>query len=251
MTASVRPGDARVVAVIQARMGSSRLPGKVLRALGGRAVLGWVVRAAQLAAGVDEVVVATSRAAEDDAIEDFARAAGVAVVRGSEDDVLDRYVAAAAAHQADAVVRLTSDCPLLDPAVIGGVVALWRADPALEYVATTLVRTLPRGLDVELVAVPALRRAWAEATGHHRSHVTSWLYRAESLVPRGGAVFAPDASRLRVTLDEQADAELLDAVVDALGDRVIPVRELVSFLQSRPDIVAINRHVEQKALEQG
>lgn len=241
---------ARVVAVVQARMGSSRLPGKVLWPLGGRPVLDWVLRAAA-AAQLDEVVVATSVEPEDDAIEAFCAQRGVRVVRGPEEDVLTRYRMAADASGADAVVRLTSDCPLLDPALIDRVVELWRTTPGLGYAATTLHRTLPRGLDVELVSAGALRLADAEARGHHRVHVTSWLYRPGSSVPRMGVTIGPDASGFRVTLDEADDAVALDRIVADLGDRVVPFRELVAHLEAHPAIVALNAAIEQKALESG
>jgi spore coat polysaccharide biosynthesis protein SpsF len=242
--------DLRVVAVVQARTGSSRLPGKVLLPLGGRPVLGWVVRAA-LEAGVDEVVVATSTAPGDDAVADLARELGVGVVRGSELDVLSRFVLAAEQTGADAVVRLTADCPLLDPALIRSVVAAWRADPSLDYVATTLVRTLPRGLDVELVSRAALARADREAVEHHRVHVTSWLYAGPQSHRTLGLVVQPDAHDLRVTLDTAADAALLEAVVAELGDAPPAWRELVRVLRSRPDLTALNATVTQKALEEG
>ncbi len=239
----------RVVAVVQARTGSTRLPGKVLLPLAGRPVLGWVVRAAQSAAGIDDVVIATSTAPGDDVIAEHAARLGVAVVRGSELDVLGRFVLAAEATGADAVVRLTADCPLLDPDLIAQVVAAWRTDPSLDYVATTLVRTLPRGLDVELVSAAALREADRVATDHHRVHVTSWLY-AGPLVHRTlGLVVGPDSHDLRVTLDTPADATLLAAVAAELGDRPPSWRELVALLRSRPDLVELNGDVVQKALE--
>lgn len=241
---------ARVVAVVQARTGSSRLPGKVLLPLAGRPVLGWVVRAAQAAAGVDEVLVATSTAPGDDAVADLAGELGVRVVRGSELDVLSRFVAARDASGADAVVRLTADCPLLDPDLIGAVVGAWRADPALDYVATTLVRTLPRGLDVELVSSTALDVADATARDHHRVHVTSALYANPGEHATLGLVVAPDHHDLRVTLDTEQDAALLAAVVAELGDAPVRWRELVALLRSRPDIVALNSDVRQKALEE-
>jgi spore coat polysaccharide biosynthesis protein SpsF len=244
------PRPARVVAVIQARTGSSRLPGKVLLPLAGRPVLSWVVRAAQAAPGVDEVVVATSTAPGDDAVAELATALGVAVVRGSELDVLQRFVAARDASGADAVVRLTADCPLLDPALIGAVVGAWRAEPSLDYVATTLVRTLPRGLDVELVSSAALDAADAAARDHHRVHVTSALYAHPGEYRTLGLVVAPDAHDLRVTLDTAEDAALLDALATALGDEPPAWRDLVALLRSRPDLVALNAEVRQKALEE-
>ncbi|MEJ7743629.1 MAG: NTP transferase domain-containing protein [Nocardioidaceae bacterium] len=113
----------RVIAVVQARMGSSRLPGKVLLDLDGLPVLGWVLRALEAARGVDAIVVATSTLPGDDPIERYAAEVGVSCVRGSEDDVLARFAMALECHPADAVVRLTADCPLLDPALIDQVVS--------------------------------------------------------------------------------------------------------------------------------
>lgn len=241
----------RVVAVVQARTGSTRLPGKVLRPLGGRTVLEWVVRAAQEARGVDAVVVATTGLARDDAVEEAASRVGAAVVRGPEDDVLARFLLAVERTGADAVVRLTADCPLLDPALIAAVVAMWREDPATHYVSTTLHRTLPRGLDVELATADALRAAERGAQGVDRVHVTSALYADGSPFRRAGLVVAPDSSHLRVTLDEEDDARAIDAVVAELGDRAPSWREVVALLDARPDLVALNAGVRQKDLESG
>ena len=241
----------RVIAVIQARTGSSRLPGKVLRPLGDRVVLDWVVRAGQSAAGVDGVVIATSTALGDDPIVQVGERLGVPVVRGSEDDVLSRFLTAVDEHPCDAVVRLTSDCPLLDPALIAQTVALWRADPSVDYAATTLVRSLPRGLDVEVATVDALRRVAATAVGHHRTHVTSGLYTEPGDYRLAGVVVRPAADDLRVTLDTAEDAALIEAVVAELGDRPPAWRDLVALLRSRPDLVGLNAGIEQKRLEEG
>ncbi len=157
-------------------MGSTRLPGKVLEDLGGMPVLEWVVRACRGAGRVDEVIVATSTDPGDDVLVEACADLGVSVVRGSEDDVLSRYVLALDQHPADAVVRITADCPFTDPALVDAVVAAWEADPSLDYVSTVLVRTLPHGLDVELVTAQALRRVAATATDHHRVHVTSAVH---------------------------------------------------------------------------
>ncbi len=241
----------RVNAVVQARAGSTRLPGKVLRPLAGRPVLEWVVRAARSSPGVDEVVVATSVRDVDDPVAELATSLGVPVVRGSEDDVLERFVHAVEAHPCDAVVRLTADCPLLDPALVGVVVAAWRARPRADYVATTLVRTLPRGLDVELARTDALLDVSRTAAGHDRVHVTSGLYADPERFDLTGVVVAPDASDLRVTLDTPQDAEALDALVRLLGDAPPPWREVVRALRAHPEVVAINAEVRQKTLDQG
>jgi len=237
--------------VIQARTGSSRLPGKVLRPLGGRPVLGWVVRAAQQAEGVDEVVIATSTAAGDDAVAALGEELGVRVVRGSEDDVLSRFALALEETGADAVVRLTADCPLADPALISSVVSMWRADPSLDYAATILVRTLPRGMDVELASKDALRIADAEAESYHRTHVTSYLYDSKRQFRTMGLVVQPAANDLRVTLDTAEDGEMLDAVVAELGDRAPAWHEVVDLLRTRPDLTRINAEVRQKQMTDG
>lgn len=240
----------RVVAVVQARTGSTRLPGKVLRPVGGGTVLGRVVRAARAAHGIDDVVVATSTHPGDDAVAALADELGAGVVRGSELDVLSRFVLARERAGADAVVRLTADCPLLDPGLISAVVGAWRADPTLDYVATTLVRTLPRGLDVELVSRAGLALADAHARDHHRVHVTSWLYEVPGRCRSLGLVGAPDAHDLRVTLDTEEDARLVDAVVAELGDEPVDRFALVELLRTRPDLVGLNAGVRQKRLEE-
>jgi spore coat polysaccharide biosynthesis protein SpsF len=241
----------QVNAVIQARMGSTRLPGKVLKPLGGRSVLEWVVRAAQLASGVDRVVVATTTAAEDDLVADTARRAGASITRGPVDDVLARYALALEQHPCDAVVRLTADCPLLDPALIDLVVTMWRAAPTTDYVATTLVRTLPRGLDVELVRAQALERLSSTVTGFHRVHVTSGLYTNPEQFALLGLVVSPDSSDLRLTLDTADDEAALMAVVAALGSGAPSWRDVVQLMRARPWIAELNADVQQKTLEQG
>ncbi|WP_410562372.1 cytidylyltransferase domain-containing protein [Amycolatopsis sp. cmx-4-61] len=235
-----------VNAVIQARSSSTRLPGKVLRPLGGRSVLGWVVRAAAAAPGVDRVVVATSVDPSDDDVAAEAARCGAAVVRGPLDDVLERFAGALREHPADAVIRLTADCPLLDPALIGQLAALWRAQPALDYVSTTLVRTLPRGFDAELVRAEVLREQVSTATGADREHVTSGVYSQPARYSCAGVVVSPAADDLRVTLDTAEDWALLSALVAELGDGVGDWRAVVALLRSRPDLVALNAHVEQK-----
>lgn len=243
-------GTRIVRAVVQARTGSTRLPGKVLRPLGGRPVLDWVVTAAQKAPGLDEVVVATSTDPGDDPVAERAALLGAAVVRGPEDDVLARFTQAAREHPCDAVVRLTADCPLLDPELVGLVAAAWRQSPGHDYVATTLVRTLPRGLDVELARVDALQDLDATATGYDRVHVTSGLYGDPERFRCLGLVVSPAANDLRITLDTPQDAELLDGLVEALDGRT-GWRDVVAVLRTRPDLVARNADVQQKPLEAG
>lgn len=239
-----------VTAVIQARLGSSRLPGKVLRPLAGRPVLDWVVRAAELASRVDQVVVATSSSATDDELTAYCEKQGFAVVRGDEDDVLDRFLSVLDEYPSETVVRLTADCPMLDPVLIDHAVGAFAAGD-VDYLSTVVVRCLPRGLDVEVVSAAALRRVDDVATAHHRAHVTSAIYANPEIFSVAGLVFAPDASDLRITLDTPADADALDAIAAELGDRAPAWRELVALLRARPDIVALNADVRQKELAEG
>lgn len=241
----------RAVAVVQARVGSTRLPGKVLRPLGGRPVLSWVLRAAQASEQVDEVVLATTDLPEDDPLAELAAAQGAGVVRGPVDDVLARYVVALHEHPAEAVVRLTADCPLVDPVLVDLVVAAWRAAPSQPYVSTTVVRTLPRGLDVELVSAAALAELDARATGYDRVHVTSAVHAPDSPHARTGVVVAPPADDLRVTLDTPEDLDLLEGLVGVLGDAPPRWQDVVAALRERPDLVQRNAGVRQKAVEEG
>ncbi|HWM04593.1 MAG TPA: glycosyltransferase family protein [Actinophytocola sp.] len=238
----------RVNAVIQARLSSTRLPGKVLRPLAGRSVLSWGIRAAAHVPNIDTVIVATSDSADDDPVAQEAARCGAAVVRGPLDDVLARFELAARAHPCDALVRLTADCPLLDPALVAQVVGLWLADPELQYVSNVLVRTLPRGFDTELVRRDVLAEQHEQSAGDHREHVTSAVHSRPDVYRCAGVVVGGDNSDLRVTLDTRQDAALLDGVIAELGDGVPRWRDVVAVLRARPDLVALNSAVVQKPL---
>ncbi|MFI7450586.1 cytidylyltransferase domain-containing protein [Nonomuraea sp. NPDC049714] len=239
----------RIVGIIQARMGSTRLPGKVLRDLGGRTVLGWVVRAVRESQAVDELVVATTVRAEDDAVAAECRALGVPCHRGPVDDVLTRFVQVMAGRPGDAVMRFTADCPLLDPAIIREAAQVYRALPGLDYLSTGLAGTLPRGLDVEIVGLPALRRADQRADGYHRTHVTSYVYSHPGDARLLGLAYPPGAADLRVTLDTEDDWRLISRVVGELGDGCVPMRALVAWLRARPEVCRLNAHITQKELQ--
>ncbi len=238
----------RIVGIIQARTGSSRLPGKVLLPLAGRSVLGWVVRAARQSGTLDDLVVATTQQPGDDAVVAECERLGVAWYRGPVDDVLSRFTGALRAHPGDAVMRFTADCPLLDPALVHAVGAAFRAVPGLDFISTILSPTLPRGLDAEVIGVDALARVGAVATGHHRTHVTSYAYTHPRAFTIMGLSFPPGAAHLRVTLDTAADWELIQAVVEAFGDAPIPHRALIDWLDRHPEVRALNADVRHKEL---
>ncbi|WP_199514983.1 cytidylyltransferase domain-containing protein [Nucisporomicrobium flavum] len=242
----------RTLGIVQARMGSSRLPGKVLRRLGGRTVLDRVVRAAHDSGVLDDLVVATTTETRDDAVVAECEAIGVAVHRGPVDDVLTRFLGVLdeRADESDAVLRFTADCPLLDPELIMLAANVFAATPDLDYLSTSIARTLPRGLDVEIVRTEVLRQIDKLATDHHRTHVTSYVYSHPYDYTVLGLTLQPDLSHLRLTLDTEDDWRLIEAVVAHFGDRPVPVRTLADWLTDRPELAGINSHVRQKELAQ-
>ena len=238
-----------MIIIVQARMRSERLPGKVIRPLGPRTVLEWVVRAAQTAQ-VGEIVIATSTHPEDDAIAAMATKAEVACVRGSEQDVLQRFVTVLESYPSESVMRLTGDCPLLDPAIIRAVAAAFSVAD-VDYLSTISPRTLPRGLDVEAVKSKVLIEQGSTASGFDRAHVTSGIYRIPGRYRLAGLSFSPPAPDLRVTLDTEEDGLLLDELVKRIGDRPPAWHEIVSILRSDERLTSINSHIKQKQLEEG
>lgn len=244
----------RTVAIIQAHMGSSRLPGKVMLDLGGRPVLRRVVDRARRIAGVDEVVVACAALPQDDVLEAACREWGVAVHRGSDDDVLERFRGAARAHGADACVRITSDCPLLDPGVSGDIVRRFhQAQPDVDYASNKIPQSFPRGLDTEVFTRAALERAAAEATeGYERAHVTIHLYEHPERYRLLSVTSDTDRADWRWTLDTADDLAFLRDVYARLGpDDDFAWTDVVALLRREPALMDINRHVVQKDARQG
>lgn len=203
----------RTVAIVQARMGSRRLPGKVLALLGGSPVLRHVTFRAAQARTVNEVVVATSDQAGDDPIAAWCEEEGMVCVRGSEEDVLTRYALAAEATGADIIVRVTADCPLLSSEVLDVVVDARDASGG-DYASNTLVRSFPHGLDVECLTRTTLDIAAAEALElEEREHVTPFIYNSPERFRLTSVVASDDWSWLRWTLDTAEDLKALEAIV--------------------------------------
>ena len=240
----------RAVVIVQARMGSSRLPGKVLLDLAGAPMLDRVLARCAAIPGVDEVVVATSELPGDDPLADHVSGLGFRCFRGSESDVLSRYAGAARMAEAHIVMRVTSDCPLLSPAVSGRVLAALRdADGGLDYVNNTLTPTYPRGLDTEAFTAAALYRADAEATlPRDREHVTPYLYLEPGRFRTGCVSGSQDRSSLRWTVDTADDLAMVRALVTAAGDPMADYETLLSTCDRHPEIVALNATIQQKQL---
>lgn len=213
--------DAPVVAVVQARMSSSRLPGKVLTGLGSAPALWHVLNRLAAADELAAVILATSVEPSDDPIASFGDRFGVPVHRGPLDDVLARFIGAidGAASSPAAVVRITADCPFVDPGLVDRLVRVWREGNA-DYVADVIEpRTFPKGLDVEVVGVGALRTAAAEARDQpDREHVTMFVRDRPERFPQEGLWLDPPMPEVRVTLDTQEDLEALSSLVMEVGE---------------------------------
>ncbi len=241
----------RVVAIVQARMASSRLPGKILADLGGQPMLTWVVRRASRAAGIDQVVVATSVSQEDDVVEAFCKEQGFACSRGNLYDVLDRFVHAAREFDADVVVRLTGDCPLIDPEMLAeNLRAFLAADPPLDFAANRLPseRTIPIGLDAEFCTREALELAWREAQApHQREHVMPFFYEQPDRFRILHIKHSPDYGNYRWTVDTSEDLELLRQIVGHFKDDKFSWQEILALFQAKPELASINAQVVHKS----
>jgi spore coat polysaccharide biosynthesis protein SpsF len=234
-------------------MGSTRLPGKVLMPLAGKSVLARVIERVRACPEVVTTVVATTGLPADDAVVAESIRCGAHVYRGSESDVLARYVEAARQYRADTVVRVTADCPLLDSELLCAMLREYHgiaADAPVDYLSNTLTRRYPRGLDVEIMSWAALEQAHREAQADdEREHVTPYLYRhPQRFRLREFGVTERDRSTFRWTLDTPDDYALLCAVYDTLGPGRFVTADVYALLERRPEIAAINAHVEQKPL---
>lgn len=239
------------VIIIQARMGSSRMPGKVLRLLAGRPMLAHIVERVAQANGVGKVVVATSDQPADKQIIEFCEASGIACFAGNELDVLDRFYQAALAFGADPVVRITADCPLADPLVIADLLALFESGNYDHVGVATGAGALfanggrfPDGLDAECMRFAALERAWKEArVATDREHVTPYIWRQPAEFKLAQLKSKEDYSTLRLTVDNEQDFDVIEQIYKALYSSLRPflLADVLAFLESHPDIAGINR----------
>ncbi len=255
-TPSERPAQPdHTVAIIQARMGSTRLPGKVLMDIEGEPMLVRVVERVRQSHQIKEVIVATTITDSDDPVHELCTARGYAVYRGSEDDVLDRYYQAALKFNATTIVRLTADCPLIDPGVIDQTLTEFR-ERGVDFAANRLPppwkRTFPEGLDVEVCRFEALERAWREAEQRHqREHVMPYFYEEAGRFNIFVLQHDPDYGRYRFSVDETADLELVRQIYRRLPSQdEFSWYDIIQLLNSDPALASLNASVQQKNLWQ-
>jgi glutamate-1-semialdehyde aminotransferase/spore coat polysaccharide biosynthesis protein SpsF (cytidylyltransferase family)/predicted dehydrogenase len=236
--------DGPIVAIIQARMGSSRLPGKSLAEIANRPMLWHVIQRARRATLVDRVVVATSTNAADDAIEEMCRENGVACYRGSENDVLDRFYLVARQEKASQIVRITGDCPLIDPEVIDRVVRRFQRGD-LDYASNTMVRSYPDGLDTEIFSFSVLERAWHEASKtSEREHVTPYMRSEKFRTANVENDLTSLYQHCRWTVDEAEDLEFIRAVYKALREKEsFGMKAVLELIEKNPGLKMMNSQI--------
>lgn len=244
--------------IVQARMGSSRLPGKIMMPLADQPVLTHVIRRLQECKNVWKVIIATTEKEQDDTVAQLARSGWADVYRGSEDDVLSRYYEAALAYKFDVVIRVTSDCPLIDPDIIDAMIERFKYENSegrrCDYLSNTLRRTFPRGLDVEIFTFDSLKRAYQSASAKpQREHVTPYIYQNPDSFILRDYLGNEDHSDLRWTLDESEDYRLLKRVYDELYGLQprFGYKDVLNLMARYPELTSINAHISQKPVLNG
>ncbi|MBI3046072.1 MAG: glycosyltransferase family protein [Candidatus Harrisonbacteria bacterium] len=249
-----------ILAIIQARMGSTRLPGKILKDLAGKPQLWHVVNRVRRSRYIDKVIVATTIAPEDDATEKFCRENNFLYFRGSVENVLERYYETAKKYGAtagDTVVRITADCPLIDPKIIDLCLEAFKKDN-YDYISNVFSgeRTFPRGLDCEIFSFRAIEKAFREATSaYDKEHVDPYIMdNKKGEFKIGPIVIAPPkyARNYRLTVDFPEDFELMELIYKKFykgGGQIISVLEVLTYLDENPKFALMNAHCEEKQVK--
>ncbi len=241
-----------VLAIIQARMGSTRLPGKILKKVNGKALLAYQLERVSQSKCIDKIVIATTINQKDEPIVEFCEQYGVDYYRGPENDVLARYYEAAEQFEGDIIVRLTSDCPIIDPIVMDETICYY-IDHASEfdYVSNTIERMYPRGLDTEVFSSEALEKSYKEAMlERDREHVTAYMYTNPQIFRIGSISNPQDLGNHRWTVDTVEDFQLVELILSNLysENELFNMRDVIDLLDNHPDWVQLNSHIEQKKL---
>jgi spore coat polysaccharide biosynthesis protein SpsF (cytidylyltransferase family) len=238
-----------IAALIQARMTSTRLPGKILADVNGRPMLARMFERVKAAGNIDKIMLVTSTDSSDDPVVELCRREGILCYRGSLDDVLDRYYQAARFIKADVIVRLTGDCPLIDPTVIDLMVDVYH-DKHCDYAANSAPPpgTFPDGMDVEVFSFQAIEKAWCEANKpSHREHVTFYLWQNPHLFSLFRYDLNEDLSSIRLTVDYPEDMDIIREIYNRLYERdpLFTMKDILDLLQAAPEIRERNKDIER------
>lgn len=240
----------KTVIIVQARMTSTRLPGKVLKAVLGKPLLEYQIERLRRIESADEIVIATTTNDTDQPIVDFCNRLNLPYFRGSEEDVLARYYGAAIEHSADVIVRITSDCPVIDPGVISSIIGFYIENRnQYDYVSNCLKRTYPRGMDTEVFSFRSLQESFREAQAvPDREHVTPFIYNNPSRFRLANVEYIEDRSKYRLTVDTSEDYELIRRIIGKIYplNNKFTLEDILQLFQENPDWFLINSHIEQK-----
>lgn len=237
--------------IIQARMGATRLPGKPLLEVLGRPLLSHLIERLKRCQKISGIVIATTDLPQDDPIVSLAKKEGVSFFRGDENDVLSRYYHASKEFDASSIIRITADCPLMDPEVVDLAADLFMNSKS-DYISNTLERTYPRGLDVEVFSRDVLDAMNEKATkANEREHVTLYVHHHPELYKMKNFCYREDASGFRFTVDTQEDFELIRRIFESLypENPAFLLADMLLLMQKYPKWAEINAHIEQKKVE--
>jgi spore coat polysaccharide biosynthesis protein SpsF len=240
----------RTVVIVQARMSSTRLPGKIMKQVLGRPLIDFLMERLSRVRLADQVVIATTTNPADDIVAEWCQSKSIPHIRGSEQDVLERYIQAAHQFNAQTIVRITSDCPLIDPALVDKMIAYYQMHQEhYDYMSNALERTYPRGMDTEVFSLAALEKAHEEARAPiERELVTIYMYWNPKRFRITNVPDIKDRSQYRLTVDTPEDFELIRRMFETLYPKnpAFGVEDMVQLLEAQPDLAAINAHIEQK-----
>ncbi|RHX91170.1 spore coat biosynthesis protein F [Leptospira yasudae] len=241
----------KIVATIEARMTSSRLPGKVLMKVLGKPMLGYLIDRLKAVSSINEIVLATTVNSSDDPLVKFAESEGIFVYRGSEDDVLSRVIGAAQSRRADIIVEITGDCPVIDPDIIEQCIQLFKYNSAL-YVGNAHIRSYPDGMDVQIFALKDLVRSGSMTQNQlDREHVSLHMRNNPEIFPHLHLIAPPSQywPELGLTLDEKEDFELLKNIIehfDRENNPYFSCLDIIRYIKTNPSLEEINKKIKRK-----
>jgi spore coat polysaccharide biosynthesis protein SpsF len=236
-------------AIIQARMSSTRLPGKVLKSINGRPMLSYMIERVRAARALEKVILATSQAPDDDVLAEFCRSNNILCFRGDLEDVLDRYYQSASAFNCKHIVRLTSDCPIVDPRVIDNMVGIYHSG-GYDYVANTCPPegfSYPEGMDVEIFSMNGLEKAWRETKKpSEREHVTFYFWQNPEIFSIFRHDLDDDLSHYRLTVDYPEDFEVVSRIISELypKDPLFSMHDIIDYLEKNPEVKGLNDDIQ-------